>query len=178
MNFITLLAPIFGTLIERLFPDKAKQDEAKIAMQQALNEAQIEADKAQAIRDTAKAGIITAEINAGGWASNWRAYLMMVCIAIVGYNWIVVSLLNAFLTHWGAPIHAVDVPTELWTLITIGLGGYIGKETMTNYTQAKYGPVNDAKFFDVLRAKVFKSGMTQEQVAALEEALKVRDNAQ
>lgn len=167
MGFLALL-PIFTTLIERLFPDKEKQDAAKLAMQQALN-------SAQAAQDAAKKDIITAEINSGSWASNWRAYLMMVCISIVGYNWIVVSLLNAVLAPLGTPITAVPVPPELWTLVTVGLGGYIGKETMTNYTQAKYGDVNDKKFFDVLRAKIFKSGMSQDQVEALEEALKARD---
>lgn len=170
-----LLLPIFSTLIGKIFPDPEKAAEAQLAMQKALNEAQAEEYKAQAIQDEAKKDIIVTEMGTS-WAGNWRAYLMLCCISIIGYNWVVVSLLNAFLAPLHMPITAVPVPTELWTLVTVGLGGYIGKETMQSYSENKYGPTNDKKFFDVLRAKVFKSGMSQEQVSALEEALQARDN--
>ncbi len=177
MGFLTLLLPVFSTLIARIFPDPEKQAEANIELQKALNEAQAEAYKAQAIQDQGKQDIITTEMSKESWAANWRAYLMMICISIVGYNWVLVSLLNSFLGPFGYPIVSVPVPPELWTLVTIGLGGYIGKETMTNYTQAKYGQLDDTKFFDVLRKKIFKSGMTKEQVDAIEEALRAREGA-
>lgn len=166
MGALLALLPVLSSLIERIFPDKAEQDQAKIELQKALNEA--EAKMAEAQKD-----VITTEMSQGGFASQWRSYLMIICIAIVGYNWILVSFLNAFLKPLGMPIDPVAVPTELWTLVTIGLGGYLGKETVSNFSQAKYG--NDKKFYDILRQKVFKSGMTQEQVDALQEALKERD---
>lgn len=180
MGSLLLLMPIFQTLIDRIFPDKEKAAQASIEMQKALNEAQAEMYKAQAVQDEAKKDIITTEMNIG-WAGNWRAYLMMVCISIVAYNWIVVSLLNAFLAPLGVPITAVAVPPELWTLVTVGLGGYIGKETMQTYTTGKVEKArientpNDKKFYDIIRSKVFTSGMTQEQVDALQDALKARD---
>lgn len=178
MDFLAILSPIFSKLIERLLPDQEKQNEAKIALQQALNEANAELYKAQAVQDAAKKDIIVAEIQSKSIASNWRAYLMLVCIGIVGYNWILVSFLNAFLHFAGVQIAAVPVPTELWTLVSIGLGGYIGKETISNYSQNKYqgaSPQNDKVFFDILRKKIFKSGMTKEQVDALNQALEARD---
>lgn len=167
MNFLALI-PIFTTIFERLFPDKEKAAEAALAMQQALYAAQAESDKA-------KRDIIVTELNSGSIASNWRAYLMLVCISIVGYNWMVVSLLNAFLAPLGCPITAIPVPTELWTLVSIGLGGYLGKETISSYSNAKYGAGNNEKFYDILRQKIFKSGLSQEQVTAIEDALKARD---
>lgn len=175
MNFLTLLLPVFNTLIDKIFTSKSDRDQAMLEMQRALNEANQELYKAQAVENEAKKEIITTEISQGSWASNWRAYLMMVCISIVAYNWIIVSLFNAVLSPLGCPIMAVPVPPELWTLVTVGLGGYIGKETISTYSHNKYGPTNDKKFFDVLRSKIFKSGMTQEQVDALEQALKARD---
>jgi hypothetical protein len=168
MGALLALIPVFSKLIEKIFPDKAEQDQAKLELQKALNEASSKVIEAQ--KD-----VITTEMNNGGFASQWRSYLMMICIAIVGYNWIIVSLLNAFLKPFGLPIESVPVPPELWTLVTVGLGGYLGKETMSAYSQAKYGPANDERFFSVLRQKIFKSGMTQDQVDVLEEALKQRD---
>lgn len=176
-SLISTLAPIFQTLVERIFPDKEKQDAANLAIQQALNQAQAESDKAYADQMASQKDVIVAETNSQSWAArNWRPYLMMMCIAIVGYNWILVGLLNALLSFAHTSIVAVAIPPELWTLVTVGLGGYIGKETISTYSQAKYGPANDKAFFDTLRQKVFKSGMTQSQVDAIEDALKARDN--
>lgn len=167
--WFTALLPILSSLIDKLFPDPEKAAAAKL-------ELQVELDKAAADMATSQKEVITTEISSGSWASNWRAYLMMICISVVGYNWIIVSLLNAFLVPLGVPIVAVPVPPELWTVVGIGLGGYLGKETISNYSENKYnGTVDDKKFFDVLHAKLFKSGMTQEQVSILSEALKARD---
>lgn len=180
-SIIALLLPVFSTLITRFFPDPEKAAAANLAVQQALNEAQVEAYKAQAVQDEAKKDIITTEIGSHNLAGNWRSYLMLICVAIVGYNWILVSFLNAFLIHINSSITSVPVPQELWTLVTVGLGGYIGKETMQTYTTGKIEKArienipNDKGFYDILRAKVFKSGMTQEQVDSLHEALKARD---
>jgi len=177
-----LLMPIFNTFIERVFPDKAKQDEARIEMQKVLAAAQVEAYKAEAIENQAKKDIIVTELGTS-WAGNWRAYLMLVCISIVAYNWVIVSFLNAFLGHLGFPITSVPVPTELWTLITVGLGGYIGKETMKTYSDAKVekarieNPPNDKAFFDVITSKMYKAGITQEQVNVFNEALAARNRA-
>lgn len=168
MPWLTALIPIFSTLIQRIIPDKAEQDKAMLEMQQALNEAQAKMTDAQ--KD-----VITTEMNQKSIASNWRAYLMMICIAIVGYNWIVVSLLNAFLKPLGFPIDAVAVPPELWTLVTVGLGGYLGRETISTYSANKYGTIDDKKFYDILRQKVFTNGLTEQQVKDINAALKARD---
>ncbi len=167
MGAFLALLPIFSTLIERLFPDKEKQDEAKIAMQNALNEANAEMYKAQAIQTQAQSDVVTAEINSTSWAAkNWRPWLMLVCISIVANNWIIIPLLTA--VH--LPIIPTPIPPELWTLVTVGLGGYIGKETISNYSENKY-KWNDQKYFDVLK-KIFPKGMTQEQVDIINEAKK------
>jgi hypothetical protein len=177
---IGLLSPIFTDLIKRIFPDPEKQAEANIELQTLIGEAQVEAYKAEAAENEAKKDIITTEMHTN-WAGQWRAYLMMICIAIVGYNWIIVSLLNAFLSPLGFPITSVQVPPELWTLVTVGLGGYIGKETVQSYSNNKLeqtkvlSAANDAAFFAKLRNTMFKQGLTQEQVEVFNEALKARD---
>jgi hypothetical protein len=161
MNWLTLLGPIFNTFIERVFPDKEKQDEARIAMQQALNQA-------EATMLQAKSNVITTEINKAGFASNWRAYLMLACVALIVNNWIVIPLLAAC----GLQIVPTAIPPELWTLVTVGLGGYLGKETLSTYSANKYGPTwDDAKYFNVVK-RMFPNGMTQEQVDILNQAKK------
>lgn len=177
MNFLTLLLPLFSNIIEKIFPDPVKAAEAQAEMRKLINEAQIEASKAEAIKDTNKKEIITAEINQGGTGS-WRANLMMICIYIVGFDWIVAPTLNAFLAPLGYPIMALPVPTELWTLVTVGLGGYLGKESISNYTANKYAAPNDKAFFDKLRKDIFIHGMTDKQVDSLNEALAERERGQ
>ena len=172
MNFLSIasiFSPIFNTLIERLFPDPEKKQEAELAMQQAMNAAQAEADKAYAAQIEAQRDVIVAEANSQSWAArNWRPYLMMMCIAIVGYNWIAVGFLNAILYFAHTQITAMPIPPELWTLVTVGLGGYIGKETISTYSENKY-KFNEDKYFSVLR-KLFPNGMSQSQVDILNQA--------
>lgn len=167
MNFLSLL-PVFQTLIDRLLPDKEKADQAQIAMQKVLNEAQARSDEAQAKQIEAQKDVIVAELSKNNWASNWRAYMMMVCITMVAFNWFLAPLLNAFLGLLGAQITTIPIPPELWTLVTVGLGGYIGKETIQNYSENKY-KFDDKAFFSKLRQHGLLS--TQSQVDLFNDAL-------
>jgi len=177
---IGLLGPIFSDLIKRIFPDPQQQAEAEIKLQELLLNAQIEGNKLETTRIESQKEVITTEINSG-WAGNWRAYIMLACTAMLVNSWIATPLLNAFLTPLGCPIIPVPIPSEAWTFITVGLGGYLGKETMATYSNGKVEkariehPPNDKAFYDTLRSKIFKAGMTEEQVADLQQALKARD---
>ena len=77
------------------------------------------------------------------------------------------------LRAFGLDIPALPIPSEYWTVLSIGLGGYIGVDGIKTYSQAKF---NSDRFFSVLRERLFTSGLTQEQVdeinRALEEAKK------
>lgn len=181
-----LLAPIFTDLIKRIFPDKEKQAEAEQKMQELLMQAQAESYKFEAQVIESKKEVITAEMAQGGWASQWRSYLMMTCISIVAYNWVIVSFLNAFLRPLGIPIDPVAVPPELWTLVTVGLGGYLTKETVNTYQQGKVEKAkaeNPPAYIDedalakALRKNLFTDGMTQKQWDAIVKSAKdsVRD---
>jgi len=181
-----LLSPIFSDLIKRIFPDPEKQAEAEAKMQELLLQSQIEANKLDTTLIEGKKDVIVAEMNQGGWASQWRSYLMMTCISIVAYNWVIVSFLNAFLRPLGVPIEAVAVPPELWTLVTVGLGGYLTKETVNTYQQGRVEKAkveNPPAYIDedalakALRKNLFKEGMTQPQWEAIVKSAKesVRD---
>lgn len=59
----------------------------------------------------------------GSWMQkNWRPMLMMMIMAIIGNNYIVVPYLDAMF-DWSV---VLTLPKELWTLLTVGVGGYVG----------------------------------------------------
>ncbi len=152
LGILPALLPLLQKIIGNIFPDKEKQNQAMIQIQQALDEAQsklIESSKE----------VILAEMNQGGWASKWRAYLMIMCTTMIGFNWMIAPVLNAFLVVLGVQIITTSIPPEAWTLVTIGVGGYLGKETMSTYTNAKYGKAD----FDIIR-EVKGSPLSQEDV--------------
>ena len=67
------------------------------------------------------ANIILAETKSESWlARSWRPLLMMVAIIIIANNYLFVPYANAFL---GVGIE-LELPDALWTLLTIGVGGY------------------------------------------------------
>lgn len=163
MNFLALI-PLFGTLIDRLFPDKEKADAAKLEMQKQLDAAAAAQAEADAKKVESQSKVIVAESNSVSYAArNWRPHLMYSIMLIVVYDWILAPLLRSF----GLDITVAPVPPEMWTLLTVGVGGYIGKDIASNYTTAKF---NDQKFYAELRKRLFTQGMTQEQVDAIEAA--------
>lgn len=164
MNFLALL-PMFNTLIERIFPDKEKQDDAKNKMAEIVAAQQVAQATADAAKMESQSKVIVAEANSQSYAArNWRPHLMYCLMLTYPMNWIVFPLLRGF----GIDIPVLPIPTEYWTVLSIGLGGYIGVEGIKSYSTAKF---NSDKYFKVLKDKIFKQGMTQEQVDALNEAL-------
>lgn len=58
----------------------------------------------------------------GNWLQrSWRPLLMMEIVFIVGFNFILVPILRMF----EMVITPLDLPGQLWTLMEIGVGGYI-----------------------------------------------------
>lgn len=171
-----LIAPIFSDLIKRIFPDPEKQAEAEARMQELLMQAQSEAYKAQAVENESKKEIITTEMNQNTWFSDWRAKLMTMCTIMIGFNWIIVPVLNSLLYFVGTQIQPNAIPSEAWLLLNVGLGGYIGEKTMATYQQGKVekakaeNPINEDVLAKELRRTLFKQGMTQEQWEAIRNA--------
>lgn len=181
-SILGLIAPIFSDLIKRIFPDPEKQAEAQARMQELLLQAQTEAYKADAIENEAKKEIITTEMNQGTWFSDWRAKLMTMCTLMIGFNWIIVPVMNCLLYFVGTEIKPNAIPPEAWLLLNVGLGGYIGEKTMASYQQGKVdkakaeNPINEEVLAAELRRTLFKSGMTQEQWEAIRNAADKANN--
>jgi len=71
-----------------------------------------------------KSSIIKTEATGESWLQrNWRPILMLVIVAIVANNFLIAPYLKAM---FGADAAlSLDLPENLWDLMTIGVGGYV-----------------------------------------------------
>ena len=110
-------APIIGSVfktIEKSIPDKDLQEKLKADLNMQLLTSGTEELKASA-------RIVEAEAKAGLFASSWRPLLMYVMIFILIINYIIAPMVKAV---FGVSI-GFDLPTDVFTLLQIGLGGYV-----------------------------------------------------
>jgi hypothetical protein len=119
---IPILAPIIGDVVKRILPedkDKAAEIERELSMQLLINSASVE---------KAAADVILAEAKSEHWlTASWRPILMITITAIVAWNFLFAPLIElAVLLSTGNQIPlSINLPGELWTLLTVGVGGYI-----------------------------------------------------
>lgn len=124
--------PVVGKIVEKglgivddMVEDKDKANELKAKIRQQI-EAQTHEQDMQELK--AQAGIIQAEATGESSAQrNWRPHLMYFLMFLLGFNGVVAPLGNAVfgldiptLKAWEA------IPAEMWQLLMIGMGGYIG----------------------------------------------------
>lgn len=112
------LAPLLGTVIDRVIPDKAEAEKVKMEIQAQAATAEVELQKAQIelAKEDAKTGM-------GGyrWAAGW------LCVISLGYAWVLRDLLVWFLLVIGS-----DVPppptfnSELQYSMLMGMLGLAG----------------------------------------------------
>lgn len=102
-------------------------------------EKQIEAE-----RDFAEqqAKVIVAEAQSDSWlARNWRPITMLTFVAIIVWNYVVVGTIGAFF----AQVHAIPIPPDMWRLLDIGIGGYIGARSAEKIADTVSDAVTAAK---------------------------------
>ena len=103
-------------LIDRIFPDPAQAQAAKLK----LFELQQSGELATL---TAQSTIITAEVNSQSWLTrSWRPILMLTFGALIVARWL----------GWTAPNLSEAEYLKLWDIVQIGIGGYtIGRSAET-----------------------------------------------
>ena len=112
---LTLLAPIIGDVIKRVIPDSDKGAEIEREVKLSLLE---HSDSLEKIRGE----IILSEAKSGSWlTSTWRPLLMMVVVAIIACNYLLFPIIRIFYPE----MIALELPVELWNLLTVGVGGYV-----------------------------------------------------
>lgn len=111
---ITAVVDIGTTIIDKIFPDADAAAKAKLSLLE-LNQ------KGHLAEVQAKVEALTTEMSGNFLQRSWRPILMLSIVAIVVNNYILVPYLSAF----GAPVVLLDLPDNLWNLMTLGVGGYI-----------------------------------------------------
>lgn len=124
---IGAILTFLGPVVDKFFDNQADKDKfkAELFSQLASNEAEIVKAQSQ---------IITAEAKGESWLQrNWRPILMLSIVSIVVNNYLIVPWANFLGT--GAPV--LELPSELFNLMTVGVGGYIvgrsGEKIMKEY---------------------------------------------
>lgn len=111
LQILGLIAPLVSKYFDS--DDKANAFLNDIKSQFLENEAELR----RAQRD-----IIVAEAQGESWLQrNWRPILMLSIVSIVVNNYLLVPWIQAF--GYEAPI--LELPSELFNLMTVGVGGYI-----------------------------------------------------
>lgn len=108
-----LISAMFKT-VDKVVDSKEEKEKIKAKIQE-----QVISGEMKELQSAAN--IILAETKSESWlARSWRPLLMMVAIIIIANNYLFVPYANAFL---GVGIQ-LELPDALWTLLTIGVGGY------------------------------------------------------
>jgi len=119
---LPVLGPIVKDVVGRVLPadkNKAQEIERELNMAVLQNTAAIE---------KAAASVVVAEAKSEHFiTATWRPILMLVITAIVAWNFLFAPLieLGVQLSTGNIIPLAIDLPDELWTLLTVGVGGYI-----------------------------------------------------
>ena len=114
LGAVAPLAKILFNTIEKSVPDKDLQAKLKADLQTQLLQSSTQELKAAA-------SIVEAEAKAGWFTASWRPLLMYVLIFILIWNYILGPIVKFFF----AAAITIDLPGDVWTLLQIGLGGYV-----------------------------------------------------
>jgi hypothetical protein len=106
---VTAALDVGGKLIDRLWPDPAQRDQAKLAMLEL-------AQKGELAEFVGRAEIVKTEAASSHWlASNWRPLTMLTFCALIVARWF----------GWAAPELSEAEYLKLWSIVEFGLGGYV-----------------------------------------------------
>lgn len=113
---ITGAEQLIDDALNKFIPDPAQKAAASAQVLQIVENAKTSLVQSQA-------SVITAEAGSTSWMTkSWRPCLMFTFIAIINFNYIFSPIVHAF----GAPMMALPIPPMMWSLLQIGVGGYIG----------------------------------------------------
>jgi hypothetical protein len=133
LQVIAPLAKMLFSTVDKAITDKDLAAKLKTDLQIKLMET-----SAQEVK--AAASIIEAEAKSNWYVAGWRPTLMYVLIFILIWNYI----LGPFMLLFFKAQITFTLPGDVWTLLTVGLGGYtVGRSaesvarTMANKPQSK-----------------------------------------
>ena len=110
----SVLPSVFAT-VDRVITGKDEATKLKQEVQLALMASENEWKKSAS-------DVIKAEASSESWlARNWRPITMLCFTAIIFNNY----LLFPYMKLFGFPATMLDIPEGMWSLLTMGLSGYV-----------------------------------------------------
>lgn len=125
---VTAALDLGGKLVERLFPDKAKQDEAKLELAKAAQDGRLKEFSIQ------MSAIIAEAQSSDPWTSRARPSFMYVIYVVILLG-LPMGVLSAFRPEMATQVAngfqawLGAVPDSLWALFGAGYLGYTGART-------------------------------------------------
>jgi hypothetical protein len=129
LNFLSLI-PAIGGILNKIIPDPNERERIKAEMAKEMMNADSEFYKAAG-------SIITAEATGESWLQrNWRPITMLTFVFIIGNNYILVPYIQfmAALFGYRVIVPTLEIPTGMWGLLQIGIGGYIASRGVEKVT--------------------------------------------
>jgi hypothetical protein len=114
LQIVAPLAKMLFSTIDKAIPDKDQAEKLKFQLNQQLLKSSTEELKAAA-------SIVEAEAKSNWFVSSWRPLLMYVLIFILVWNYIFGPIIKIVF----GSIITFELPGDVWTLLQIGLGGYV-----------------------------------------------------
>jgi hypothetical protein len=106
---VTAALNIGSQLIERLWPNPAEADKAKLELMAMAQRGELQ-------ELAGRAEIVKAEAASEHWlAANWRPMLMLTFGALIVARWF----------GWAAPNLSEAEYLKLWSIVELGIGGYV-----------------------------------------------------
>jgi hypothetical protein len=125
---VTALLPMLGTILDRVIPDKAASEKAKLEMQAALLDAAVKGDLGQMEINKAEA------THQSIFVAGWRPAVGWICASALAYSYIVVPLVSTTLTLMGKPVVKLPVlDANLWEL----MAGMLGMGALRSWDKAQ-----------------------------------------
>jgi hypothetical protein len=129
-----LFKPV-ADLVDNLHTSKEEKGQIEVAITGALTEAGVKILDYETKLAEAQSNIIIAEAQGQSWLQrNWRPMMMCEFGIIIAWNIAVVPFASAVLGLVVPPVDTSAIPAELWMVIKIGVGGYIGGRSLEKIT--------------------------------------------
>jgi len=115
------MLPMIGNVLDKVLPDKKAREQAKLQLLELQQTGELQ-------QMQAASNVVIAEIQGESWLQrNWRPMLMVVIGLIVANNYILFPYGQLFFPE---SVAVLELPAEMWNLLTVGVGGYIvGRST-------------------------------------------------
>lgn len=121
-SIISALSGPVSTIADRYFDNQDDKDAFK-------NAVELEVLKNQKSFQDLSANIVLAEAKSEHWLTSiWRPATMILFALVIAIHILIVPyVLAPILWMLGIPLpELMAIPDQVWTLITVGLGGYVG----------------------------------------------------